>query len=169
MRGHDVEEETLGYRPVVDTCPIDVTKDHVFYVAHGSVLTLPECHTQDDEITVRIYRLQIFQLIVGCRPTVRKEIHIIELDYPLDYHAQTLLQISPDFIEPIVDDVPIDKERQIRDSDIRSEKQEVLDQDLGQKAYGIEINDDMDEAYSWSATPPHYLVTSASTEDSAIF
>lgn len=49
---------------------------------------------------------------------MNKDMSVVKLDYPLDNRAWTLLQIGLKFVEPIDDDVPINKELKIRDSDI---------------------------------------------------
>lgn len=41
---------------------------------------------------------------------MRKEIYVVELDYPFGHHAQTLQRIGPDFVEPVDDDVPTNEE-----------------------------------------------------------
>lgn len=62
---HEIEEEALDYRPLVDTLPIDVTWTKGLDVARGPVLTLLERHVWDDDITTRTYGLQMLQLRVG--------------------------------------------------------------------------------------------------------
>lgn len=100
----------LEYRPVIGTRPIDVTKTHRLDVAYGLMLTLPERHARDDEITAHMYRLQILQLTVGGRPSTREEIRIVELDYPLGHNARTLLRIGPNFVKLVDDDMPTEEE-----------------------------------------------------------
>lgn len=76
-----------------------------------------------------------------------EEIHDVELDYPLEHHARTLLQIGPDFVKPVDNDVPIDEEQKMRDFDINSEEnKEDTDLDLGAEAYGPDVDDDINEA-----------------------
>lgn len=50
LRGQEIEEEALYYRPVVNMRPIDMTRTKELNMAHGSVLTMPS-------IRIRIMRL----------------------------------------------------------------------------------------------------------------
>lgn len=144
LKGHDVEEEAIYYRLVVDMRSINVTRTCKLDMAHRIVLTLPELHARNDEIAIHMYGLLMLQLIVGSRPVTREQIHGVKLDYSLDHYARTLLWIGPNFVEPVDDDIPTDEERQIRNLDIESGKDEVVDPNLGVEAYSP--NDDMDEA-----------------------
>lgn len=72
-------------------------------------------------------------------------IHVVELDYPLDHKAQTLLQIGPNFVQPVDNDVPTDEELQMIDSDIESMEEDDEDPDLVEEAYSPDISDDIDE------------------------
>lgn len=55
----------------------------------------------------------MLQLLVGGIPATRKEIRVMELDYPLYHHAMTPLRKGPDFVELMYDDVPTDEERRL--------------------------------------------------------
>lgn len=71
----------------------------------------------------------------------------MNLDYPLGYHTRTLLRIGPEFVEPINDDVPTDKERQLRDFDIESKDEDHPDIEAEEHGPDDKTNDDdMDEA-----------------------
>lgn len=59
LRNHSVEEESLNYRPVVDTRTVDVSRTKGLTVAHGPLLTRPKCQACNDEIIAGMYRLQI--------------------------------------------------------------------------------------------------------------
>lgn len=59
--------------------------------------------------------LHILKMRVGGRLAMREKIHVVELDYLLHQHDQTLLWIGLDFVELIDDDVPTNKEQQLRD------------------------------------------------------
>lgn len=87
FRRHEIEEEALDYRPLVDTRLIDMTRTKGLDVTHGPVHTLSECHVWDDKITVCMYGLQILQLRVGGRPSTREDIRALELDYLLSHQA----------------------------------------------------------------------------------
>lgn len=88
------------------------------------------------------------------RLATNEEIHAIELDYPLGYHARILLRIGPAFVEPFDYDVPTDKEQQLRDLDI--ELEDDNNPDVGDANDDVEevidvdgtddVNDDMVEA-----------------------
>lgn len=127
LRGHDIEKEDLDYRPVIDTHPINMTQTRRLDVAYRPVHTFPKHYSWDDRITAHMYGLQMLQFIVGGRPTVRYKIHVVELDYLLGHHARSLLWIGAYFIEPVDDDVSIDKERQMSDSYLKSKKENVVD------------------------------------------
>lgn len=73
----------------------------------------------------------MLQLKVGGKPSTRKKIHVVEMDYPLGHHAQNLLQIGLDFVEIVDNDVPTYEEQWMRDSNIESEKEKVMEPDLG--------------------------------------
>lgn len=59
---------------------------------------------------------------MGGRAATREDIHVVEIDCLLGHHTSTLLRIVIVFVEPVDNDVPIDKERQLWDSDIKSEE-----------------------------------------------
>lgn len=103
-------------------------------MAHGQMITLPERYARDDEINSNMYGLQIFQLRVGYRPITREKIHVIELDYPLDHHAQTLLRIGPNFVELVDDNIPTYEELEMRDSYIESTKENSVDPNFIEEA-----------------------------------
>ncbi|XP_016542316.2 uncharacterized protein LOC107842802 [Capsicum annuum] len=169
MRRNMEEEEELDYKSVVDVHPIDVTTGRSTG-AHGPILTMFEHQTWTNEITSRIYGLQILQLWVGGqtwtneitskiyglqmlqlrvggRPATNEETYVVELDYPLGHYARILLRIAMEFVEPIDDDVPTDEERQSRDSDIELEDNEQPDVgDTDKDADDDDPNDDMAEA-----------------------
>lgn len=51
----------------------------------------------------------------------------------------------------------------MRDFDLQLEEEEAMDSDLGAQAYGLDIDDDMDEALPKSSTPSHSLIIFPST------
>lgn len=52
-----------------------------------------------------------------------------------------------EFVEPADDDMPTDEERQLRDSNIDSDKEKVVDPQIEAEAYGPNDDDeDMDNA-----------------------
>lgn len=85
---------------------------------------------------------------------MNEEIHAVELGYPLSHHAHNLLWVGPEFVDPVDNDMPTNEERKLRDFDIESEEEEAADP----KASGLDVHDDIDDAWSRSDTPPHYLV-----------
>lgn len=95
----------------MDTRLFDVMRVRSLAAAHGPVLTMPERQDRNDDITAKMYGLQIQQLRVEVTPAIEQEIHVVDLDYPLGHHARTLLRIGLDFVENIDDDVLIYKER----------------------------------------------------------
>lgn len=44
-----------------------------------------------------------------------------------------------------------------------------MDPDLGAEAYGPDVDDDMNDAWSESVTLPHYFIFSTSIEDNTLF
>ncbi|PHT72851.1 hypothetical protein T459_23636 [Capsicum annuum] len=86
--------------------------------AYGPILTMAERQSRADVISTRMFGLQMLQLWIGERSITNKELCAVGLDYPLGHHARTLLQIGPELVESVNDNVPIDAERQYPDSDI---------------------------------------------------
>lgn len=67
----------------------------------------------------------------------QQEIWVVELDYPLVSHARALLQIDSDFVEPVYNNVPIDKDNLLSDLGIESdEDDDGANPELGAEAYG---------------------------------
>ncbi|KAF3629434.1 hypothetical protein FXO38_05422 [Capsicum annuum] len=124
LQRHKVDEEELDYKPGVITCPVDITTARTASGVNGPILTMVERKNRDDEILTRMYGLQMLQWTTGGRPATLEEHHVVELDYPLGHHARTLLQIGPNFVKPIDDDMPIDEERRYRDSDMESDEED---------------------------------------------
>ncbi|XP_016541306.1 uncharacterized protein LOC107842008 [Capsicum annuum] len=124
FRWHRVEDKELDYKPVVDTLPIDVITTRSTAEAQGPILTMFEHQPWTDEITARMYVLQVLYLRIGVRPATNEEIHIVELNNPLGHRDRILLRIRPDFVETIDNDVSTDEERQWCDSDIDSDDDE---------------------------------------------
>lgn len=70
---HGVEEEDIDYKLAVNTRPLDLccTKGSAPY---GGTMTILERQDQNDEITSRMYRLQILQLQISGCPAIQQEI-----------------------------------------------------------------------------------------------
>ncbi|PHT50258.1 hypothetical protein CQW23_10005 [Capsicum baccatum] len=101
LRRHRVDEEELDYKP----------------------------ETRTDKVVGRMYGLMMMMTRTRGRPATPEELHAVELDYPLGHHARTMLRISLDFVEPIGDGVPTNKEHRYNDSDIESDEEEQFDDD----------------------------------------
>lgn len=80
LRRRRVENKELDYKPMVDSLLIDVTTSRSTAGDQGSILTMAERQARTDEITTKIYGLQILQLQVGERASTNEEIHAIMLD-----------------------------------------------------------------------------------------
>lgn len=84
-------------------------------------------------------------LRVQAREATKEKVHAVDLDYPLFYHARTFLRIGLEFIEPVDNNIPIDEERQLWNSDFEFEDNNDVDPDLGDKDLGPGVDDTMDE------------------------
>lgn len=82
------------------------------------------------------------------RLATKEEIYVVKLDYSLSHHAWTLLWIGLEFVEHVYDDVPIDEELGMWDFDIESKEKNVIDPNMGEEAFSLDVDDDMDEAWS---------------------
>lgn len=68
------------------------------------------------------------------------------IDYPLCHYAKTILQINPDFIEPVEDDVPTDIELWMHDYGMEFDGEgDTNDPDLQVESYGLETDDYTDD------------------------
>lgn len=76
-----------------------------------------------------------------------QEIRAIEISFPVVLYAWTMLRIIPNFLEPVDDDIPIEEERRLHDSEDELEDDDDGNDDpnLGAEAYSPESGDDMDE------------------------
>lgn len=146
LRGHKIEEDSLDYILVLDTCLIYVTPMQGLDIAHGPVLTIPENHAQDYEITFHMYELQILQLRVREKEATKEEVRIVDLYYPLVHDSKTTLRIGPEFVEPLDDDIPIDKERQLWDLNFETYDDNDIDPNLRNEDLGSDVDNGMDEA-----------------------
>lgn len=71
LRYHNVEEEeeAMDYRPVIDTCPIDITRTRGLDVAYGIVLTFLESHARSSCHTLLRIGPDFLELIDDDVPT----------------------------------------------------------------------------------------------------
>lgn len=65
LRTHRVDEEDLDYKPKVVTHPVDITTARIIDGAQGPILTMDECYARADEISARMFGLQMLQLWIG--------------------------------------------------------------------------------------------------------
>lgn len=93
----------------MDTHLVDIfhTKSSIIY---GSALTMSEHQDQNNVITLQMYKLQMLQLWIGGAPATQQEIRAAELDYLFGHRVRTIIQIDPNFVEYVDNDVPTDEE-----------------------------------------------------------
>ncbi|KAF3681343.1 hypothetical protein FXO38_01764 [Capsicum annuum] len=127
LRTYKVDEEELDYKLEIVTCPVDITIARSIDGAQGPILTMAEHQARANEISSRIFGLQMLHLRIWGIFKTHEELHDVELYYPLCRHARTLLWIEPEFVEPMDNDVPTDEERRYQDSDVELDAEDQFD------------------------------------------
>ncbi|MCE3051335.1 hypothetical protein HAX54_049532 [Datura stramonium] len=84
LRGHQIEEEVMDYRPRYDQKGIDVTKTKDPKGIHGLVLSIGEFHAQIDNM-LRMNGGTVEQL------------QQLNMDYPLSEDSRVLYRVGPRF------------------------------------------------------------------------
>lgn len=82
---------------------------------------------------------------MGSRETTTDKICRVELDYPLGHHARTLLQICPNFVEPVEKNIWTYEDRHLWDLEIEFKKVNDMDPDLGDEGLGPDVDNGIDE------------------------
>ncbi|KAG5620162.1 hypothetical protein H5410_005380 [Solanum commersonii] len=90
--------------------PVHITRTKGPDTDFGPTLTTAERHRRDELIMARMYGLEMLRHKTGGRPSTDLEIGEVHRRYLLSDHAKALLGIGPEFQEPIVNDIPTDKE-----------------------------------------------------------
>ncbi|MCD9638488.1 hypothetical protein HAX54_022488 [Datura stramonium] len=90
-KGHDIEEEEADYGPDYDPRGVDVTKTKELEGINGPLRMngVTEEHLQQ-----------------------------LNIDYPLSEHSQAFCRVGPGYEDPLDDDVAMEDEMEIVDSDI---------------------------------------------------
>lgn len=84
----------------------------------------------------------MLQLQIGAKTSIREQICKVKLNYPLGHYARELLRIDTNFVKPVKNDIPSDKDRHLQDSHI--EFDDNGDPNLGDEGLGPHIDTGME-------------------------
>ncbi|MCD7465725.1 hypothetical protein HAX54_001813 [Datura stramonium] len=130
LRGHDIEEEEVDYKPFYDPRGIDVTKTKEAEGINGPFLSVNEHNAQSDNMLSHLYSMPMFQLRMN--GVTKEQQQQLNMDYPMSEHSRSLCRVGLGFEEPIDDDMGIEDEMVRVDSDIESSDDEEHDFEMGE-------------------------------------
>ncbi|KAH0672406.1 hypothetical protein KY290_024647 [Solanum tuberosum] len=123
-RAAGVPEENVDYMAPLFPAPVDITRKKGPDTEFGPTLTTVERHMRDELIMARMYGLEMLHHQNGCLASTDMQLGDVERRYPLNAHAKALLGISPEFCEPVDNDIPTNEERLHTSSDVESDSDE---------------------------------------------
>lgn len=109
LRKHaGVLEEPLDYFSHIESPHHNVTNIKGLVVFEGPVVTTTERAHRDELIMGWMYGLEMLRHRTGGKPFTQEKIDKVKSLYPLNAYVDVVLEIDPQFFEPVENDVPID-------------------------------------------------------------
>ncbi|MCE5165769.1 hypothetical protein HAX54_012188 [Datura stramonium] len=103
LRGHDIEEEEMDYRPAYDPRGIDVTKTKEPEGIKIPVLFVNEYNARIDNMLSHLYGMSM--LHPRMNGVTEEQLQQLNMDYSMIEHSRALLQSWSWFEEPLDDDM----------------------------------------------------------------
>lgn len=127
LRKEQIEEKPADHKLPYNPKKVDLTKIKDPETSQGINLTTAERYPRDESFFHHLYGRTRFTMMNEGRVPTDAELRRLDYDYPLNKHARAMCRVGVNFEEPLDDDVPIDDDHRLLDSDMEDNSDDDFD------------------------------------------